>query len=407
MNIFSKALLQVILISYPLVVYLFYNSSIGENNNKLKDVLIDLSLYTSIYLLSIYASILDAEYYIIINIPILLAYILEKEKEGIILSIMTIVFYYEVLNYNMLYTLIEYSIYYLIYLAYKKYKINNYYYLIFILFIKIISTYILVPDLFINKDIYAFILECILLYTITVFCYGLVNIGDKLIKYSSNLKEIEKEKQIREMIFTVAHEIKNPIAVCKGYLDMINIDNKTKTKKYIENIKNEINKSLALMQDFLSLRKIQINKEMVDVNILLSENLDILKSFAKNNNIILDYELLDEEIYINGDYNRLGQVIINIVKNSIEASNNKGKIKVYTKLDNDYIYVYFVDNGRGISQEDLEKLKKESYTTKVDGNGIGIILSNEIMLAHDGELLYESKLGEGTTTIMKLPLYIF
>ena len=187
---------------------------------------------------------------------------------------------------------------------------------------------------------------------------------------------------------------------------MINVDDKEKCQKYIDNIKSEIEKTLILLQDFLSLKKIQINKDIIDINILLEENLQILENYAKTQNTKLEYNLIDDEIDIDGDYNRLGQVIINIVKNSIEAINKKpGNIKVFTKLDDRNILIYFVDNGKGISKENLNKLKRQNYSTKTNGSGIGIILSDEIICAHKGELLYESKLGEGTTTIIKLPLY--
>ena len=116
------------------------------------------------------------------------------------------------------------------------------------------------------------------------------------------------------MIFKITHEIKNPIAVCKGYLDMIDVNNKEKTIKYVNNIKGEIDKTLILLQDFLSLRKIQINKDIIDINLLLEENLDVLLNYAKSKNVDLSYNLFEDEVYIDGDYNRLGQVIINIVK---------------------------------------------------------------------------------------------
>ena len=408
MNIFSNALLQVILVSYPFIFYLFYNSYTINHDSKIKDFLIDISLFSSIYLLSSYANVFNNEYYVIINIPIVLAYALDKKLEGILLSIMAILFYYEILDFNITYLILEYVVYYFLYFIYKKYQMNSYLFLIISLSLKIIIALITVPNLIFGDSIYLFILECILFYIITIFCYLLIKIGDKLIKYSLNIKEIEKEKQIRDMIFKITHEIKNPIAVCKGYLEMINLDNKEKSKKYINNIKGEIEKTLILLQDFLSLRKIQINKDIIDINLLLEENLDVLQNYAKTKNVIMNYDLLEEDIYINGDYNRLGQVIINIVKNSIEAINKRnGEINIYTKIDKENVYIYFEDNGKGISKENLDRIKNESYTTKKNCNGIGILLSNEIIVAHSGELIYDSELGKGTTTIMKLPLYTF
>ena len=163
-----------------------------------------------------------------------------------------------------------------------------------------------------------------------------------------------------------------------------------------------------LVKKNLYLRKIQINKDIIDINLLLEENLDVLLNYAKSKNVDLSYNLFEDEVYIDGDYNRLGQVIINIVKNSIEAVNKKnGFVKVNIDVDKDYAYINFYDNGKGMSKDNINKIKEGGYTSKNKGNGIGILLSNEIVSAHMGELIYDSKVGEGTTTILKLPLYKF
>ena len=403
MNIFINILLQIILISYPFIFYLFYNSYTVKHDEKIKNILIDMSLFLSIYLFFIYSNTIKDDYYLMINIPIVIAYSLNKKNIGLLLSMFILYFYYIKFDFNIVYGIIEYIMYYVIYLVCSHYKIKNYIIFIISLIIKIIFTYLLL-----NVVLYEFLFECILFCITTVFINMLVKIGDKLIKYSLNLKEIEKEKQIRDMIFKITHEIKNPIAVCKGYLDMIDVNNKEKTIKYVNNIKGEIDKTLILLQDFLSLRKIQINKDIIDINLLLEENLDVLLNYAKSKNVDLSYNLFEDEVYIDGDYNRLGQVIINIVKNSIEAVNKKnGFVKVNIDVDKDYAYINFYDNGKGMSKDNINKIKEGGYTSKNKGNGIGILLSNEIVSAHMGELIYDSKVGEGTTTILKLPLYKF
>ena len=369
MNIFSNILLQIILISYPFIFYLFYNSYTVKHDEKIKNILIDMSLFLSIYLFFIYSNTIKDDYYLMINIPIVIAYSLNKKNIGLLLSMFILYFYYIKFDFNIVYGIIEYIMYYVIYLVCSHYKIKNYIIFIISLIIKIIFTYLLL-----NVVLYEFLFECILFCITTVFINMLVKIGDKLIKYSLNLKEIEKEKQIRDMIFKITHEIKNPIAVCKGYLDMIDVNNKEKTIKYVNNIKGEIDKTLILLQDFLSLRKIQINKDIIDINLLLEENLDVLLNYAKSKNVDLSYNLFEDEVYIDGDYNRLGQVIINIVKNSIEAVNKKnGFVKVNIDVDKDYAYINFYDNGKGMSKDNINKIKEGGYTSKNKGNGIGIL----------------------------------
>ena len=81
---------------------------------------------------------------------------------------------------------------------------------------------------------------------------------DKIIAENPNmtLKELEQEKQIRESLFKITHEIKNPITVCKGYLDMFDVEDKKKSEKYVSILKDEIKRVLVLLEDFLSINKI-------------------------------------------------------------------------------------------------------------------------------------------------------
>ncbi len=97
-------------------------------------------------------------------------------------------------------------------------------------------------------------------------------------------------------------------------------------------------------------------------------------------------------MFVFGDYNRLNQVIINIVKNSIEAipDEKKGWIKMYTRLNKNNITTYIEDNGSGISKENMQKIMEPFFTTKCNGTGLGLSLSSEIIKAHKGEMVISS-----------------
>ena len=98
-------------------------------------------------------------------------------------------------------------------------------------------------------------------------------------------------------------------------------------------------------------------------------------------------------------------IIINIIKNGIEAMDEKldHKITVSTEFKKDKVLVYFKDNGSGISEDILKQIKEPFFTTKSKGTGLGVSISYDIVEAHGGNLEYVSKLGEGTTVIMSLP----
>ena len=117
----------------------------------------------------------------------------------------------------------------------------------------------------------------------------------------------------------------------------------------------------------------------------------------------METDLKDDEIYINGDYNRLVQVFINLLKNSCEAS-NVSKIKIWSKVSNDQIKIYIEDNGLGMDKETLSKIKEPFYTTKARGTGLGVSLSDEIISAHCGVLNYSSKPGKYNLATVILPI---
>ena len=143
MNIFSNILLQIILISYPFIFYLFYNSYTVKHDEKIKNILIDMSLFLSIYLFFIYSNTIKDDYYLMINIPIVIAYSLNKKNIGLLLSMFILYFYYIKFDFNIVYGIIEYIMYYVIYLVCSHYKIKNYIIFIISLIIKIIFTYLL------------------------------------------------------------------------------------------------------------------------------------------------------------------------------------------------------------------------------------------------------------------------
>ena len=249
----------------------------------------------------------------------------------------------------------------------------------------------------------AIFLITILFYFITFSILYLSNSISKMTNLFYEIKELEREKEIKNSLFKLTHEIKNPLSVCKGYLDMLDINNQTKLNKYIPIVKQEINRSLNIMNDFLEYSKIKIKKEIIDISVLLDDVYDSFKILNKSHHIKLKYNEKDDEMYINGDYDRLKQVLLNLLKNSQEAIVDKGIITIDSKIkDNKYVIIV-EDNGVGMDKETLKQIKNLFYTTKKCGSGIGVSLSQEIIRAHGGTLNYFSKLNQGTKVEIELP----
>ena len=114
--------------------------------------------------------------------------------------------------------------------------------------------------------------------------------------------------------------------------------------------------------------------------------------------------LIEDEILLEADYDRLKQVFINLIKNSYEANSKNIDLNISTKKDK--VIIEVVDDGDGIDSKDLRKIGTLFYTTKVKGSGIGVNMSKEIIKLHDGNIKYESKIKEGTKVIITLPYFI-
>ena len=97
-------------------------------------------------------------------------------------------------------------------------------------------------------------------------------------------------------------------------IDMINIKDYKTSTKYINIIKGEMNRTLVLMDDFLDFTKVKVDKNIMDINYLLEDTTNSMKSLFINNNVLTNFDISDEEVYIEGDYNRLKQVLVNILK---------------------------------------------------------------------------------------------
>lgn len=407
LHVMKDIILNMILITFPILIY-FVLVSYNEEIKIKKDTLLTITLITSLYLCLKYVQDeVNTKILLFCNIPIVIAYMKNKPVLGVFLSVANILYSHFILEIDILITIIKYISYLVLYLCAKKKKLSN---SSFILSVAVIQAFFLSFEYFF-KDIKVS-LEDFLMLLIIIFIYYflafsilyLFKIMDKLESLNETIKILEKDKTIKDALFKLTHEIKNPLAVCKGYLDMIDINKQEKAEKYISIMKQEVDRSLNIISDFVEYNKIKIKKEQIDLNCLLDDVYDSFKILVNNKKVKLEYkDRDDEEIYFEGDYERLKQVLINLLKNALEATEENGRIEIYSNIYKKHLEIIIKDNGIGMSKETLEKIKEMFYTTKQNGTGLGVALSNEIIKSHNGELIFESETNKGTTATIRLP----
>lgn len=412
MRFFDGFVLNTIFLLFPLFIYLIfivYKSS--ENKNTINSYF-DIALLLSLFLLTRFGYF-KSDYYIsiLINIPLLFAYLKGRRLIALIISIILMVYSIIIFGYNPLIVVFEYVTYFVIYLVFNNKPVTsifiiNYFTIIKSFVLSFLTFYCIGINNTLAINLLSVIITIAIFYMTSICYYYLIQKIEDFITLNGAIKELEKEKTIRNSLFRITHEIKNPIAVCKGYLDMIDLNNEDKVNKYIPIVKSEINRTLLLMDDFLDYSKVKIDKDIIDIIMLLEELVRSIDGLLKDNDISINLDIIDDEIYIMADYNRLKQVFINIIKNSMEAKmeNKKMVISIKTELVNDKIKIIISDNGIGMTSEELAHMGEVFYTTKCNGTGIGVNLSKEIIERHEGTLKYSSLKYLGTDVIVELPL---
>jgi len=407
MNIFETLIINAILVSFPLLAYEFF-IVYSQNMKKEKiNILLSLIIFISLYLTMSYKLFIPPNYqFLSIILPVLIAYMNEKPKVALIISVILTEYLIRDLNYNIFITIAFFLMMFLCYKYYSK-TTKKREYITNISIIAASITFILneINKIIVNKDA---ILDCFLAIVIFFIIIKMINkaveSAKDIISLHSNLKEFEKEKQIKISLFKITHEIKNPIAVIKGYLDMFESKNIEKSERYVGIMKTEVDRTLNLLTDFMEFSKINIEKKNIDFNILIDDIKDVLIPFFISKNVNFYFEV-EENLEIEIDYLRMKQVILNIIKNAVEAcSPNTGQVSTTVFKDTGSLYIYVKDNGSGMSTEVLNNMLVPFYTTKEKGTGLGVSLSKEIVEAHKGELSYSSTLGKGTICKITLPL---
>ena len=239
----------------------------------------------------------------------------------------------------------------------------------------------------------------------SILILNLITIGNKMINFHNDYQKILKETNIRLSLFKITHEVKNPLTVCKCYLSILKPEDE-KNQKYMNILKREINNAIAILEDFSNFKNLNIEKKYINISKCINELLDSSITIMVDYNISL-IRNIESDIYTYVDADRIKQVLINLIKNSIEAlEKEKNKqIKIILKQSKKYTTIQVIDNGCGISSQNIKKIGEPFFTTKEKGTGLGVALSKEIIELHNGRINYESN-GNGSIATIKIANHI-
>jgi signal transduction histidine kinase len=247
---------------------------------------------------------------------------------------------------------------------------------------------------------------------------------DQLSKYARSLLEKKRElEQIQEynqnLLSITAHDLSSPLNAVSGYLEMIddylgNEDHAHKLHYYYKRIQsgvNDVSEMLTQLNEVVKLKKgfSSLNSVNVEVNGIIKEVCNLLSGHAEKKGSHLQVEMKGEPAYIKADVVKFKRVIYNLVSNAIKYSQKYQPIRVRTEAKNGQIYINIRDSGAGILKEDMDTIFDPFVKHNSNGNdaasyGLGLYISSYFTELMNGEIIAESKFGEGSTFTVVMPL---
>lgn len=214
----------------------------------------------------------------------------------------------------------------------------------------------------------------------------------------------DKLSVVGQMAAGVAHEIRNPLTSLKGFVQLMKAKNQD--AQYLDIMLSELDRINYIVSEFMVIAKPQVIQfQMKDLRKIFQDVIPLLDTQAILNNIQIKLQIRGQVPWIHCDENQLKQVFINVLKNAIESMPDGGEIWIKIKRSsNDKVQVSFIDQGVGISEERLARLGEPFYTTKEKGTGLGLMVCYKIIEMHYGMMKIKSRLREGTTVTITLPV---
>lgn len=224
--------------------------------------------------------------------------------------------------------------------------------------------------------------------------------------YYDQVKQAEKLRTTGQLAAAVAHEIRNPITVVKGFIQLHENDKALPEhiKKHYKLMLDELQVAETVISDFLSLAKPSETKmEFVSVNTALHTVMDLLNTYAMVDTIHIELEM-ENDYEIQCNIMEFKQLFVNLLKNAIEASHHGDTIRVKVTGEEDRVVVMIIDSGSGMSQEQQERIGTPFYSLKAKGTGLGLMICYNIVEKYEGTINIWSEEGKGTEVTVTFPI---
>ncbi|MEE9170538.1 MAG: ATP-binding protein, partial [bacterium] len=249
-------------------------------------------------------------------------------------------------------------------------------------------------------------------------------LGDKRM-FTGIIHDISEEKTLHQQILQserlavigkmaakVAHEVRNPLSSVSLNAELleeeilsVDAEDSHEAKSLLKSMIQEIDRVTSLTDEYLQFSRLPESQPLKgNLNDLINEMLELLTQELKQKKIKLSHKGLNAELKVPFDRAQIRRVLLNIVRNAIESMPKGGTLKISTEKSEQMAIIRIQDSGIGIPEDKVANIFNPFFTTKDLGTGLGLAISQQIVHEHNGEITCQSKVDQGTTFQIELPL---
>ena len=268
---------------------------------------------------------------------------------------------------------------------------------------------LLIPSLVFDFDYTSsFLVYSAVLSGSTFFVFYLCEIIRTI--YTLQLEAIKYEKMqvVSHLAASMSHEVRNPLTTVKGFLQLIQEDpSNVSTNSELSKVAvSEIDRATEVINQYLNFARPHPELEVeVEIRDEINRSTEIIMPLAVKKGIVLKANILHHHSII-GDPNKLQQVLINVMKNGLEAMETGGTLRIFSYQEGDRVFIVINDTGTGMTKEQLMRLGEPYFSMKgKNGTGLGMMTVFQLVEGMKGTIKVLSKPGKGTSVILSFPIY--
>jgi len=233
--------------------------------------------------------------------------------------------------------------------------------------------------------------------------------NEKIRIFEEQLVKANKLSTLGELASSIAHEIKNPLISIQGFARRIGTtEDRDKLERYAKFIEEEADRLTQVLTKLLGFSRMdEPKKDLLNMNDIVDDTVLFMEHhLTRFKNVAISVEKKSDLPKVHVDRIHVQQTMVNLLMNAAQAMPEGGRIQIRTGMNDQYVFIAITDTGIGIKDEDLDRIFEPFFTTKEkeQGTGLGLSLCKRLIEANAGKIEVESKVGEGTTFTIMIPI---